>query len=101
MEIIIQSLGFTAGETLENLVREKVNKLEAITHNAIRADVTLYIGSEGNPENNICEIRMEIPGNDPFVKKHAATFEQAIADAVDALQSQLRKVKEKMADHRS
>ena len=69
MDIIIQSPGFIAGERLENYIREKLEKFEN-RENIIRADVTLYIGSDSNPANNYCEIRLEVPGNDHFVKKN-------------------------------
>ena len=98
MDIIIQALGFTASEQLKELVTEQINKLDKLTHDAIRADVTFYIGSESNPENNYCEIKLEVPGNDPFVKKNGETFEIALADAVDTMQTQLRKNKEKQID---
>lgn len=98
MDIIIEAPGFTASDNLKELITERVNKLENLAHGAIRADVTLYKGSEGNPENSYCEIRLEMPGNDPFVKKNAESFEMAVADAVDTLQAQLRKNKEKLMD---
>ena len=98
MNVIIQSVGFKASTELETLVNEKLQKLEPIAHGLIRADVTLFQETEAT-ENSYCEIRLEMPGNDPFVKKHAASFEQSIAQAVDALQTILRKNKEKITDH--
>lgn len=95
MDIIIQSLGFTAGEELEAFVQsrlEKFNKESAI----IRANVTLFIGSDGNPNKYCCEIRLEVPGNDLFVKKNGDSFEKAIVSAADALQRSVRRAKEKL-----
>lgn len=100
MDVIIQSLGFKAGESLEGYVNEKVAKLNTMSDSIVRANVTLFKGPESEPENNVCEIRLEVPGNDHFVKKQSGTFEMAIVDAVDTLQSMLRKSKEKMADRR-
>jgi len=99
MDIIIQSLGFTAGDTLENFVREKLDKFDREAK-IIRADVTLFIGSDSNPEKYYCEIRLEVPGNDHFVKKNSDTFEKAIVDAVDTIHYGLRKAKEKQADRK-
>lgn len=98
MEVIIQSLGFKSSDSLETLINEKLSKLEALNPNVVRANVTLFQDAAGAHENNYCEIRLEAPGNDPFVKKHAAGFEQSISDAIDALQSILRKNKDKL-DH--
>lgn len=97
MDIIIQSLGFTAGEELEGFVHEKLEKFNNESK-IIRANVTLFIGSDGNPNKYCCEIRLEVPGNDLFVKKNADSFEKAIATAADALQRSRRRANEKLID---
>lgn len=97
MQIIIQSLGFKAGEQLENYVREKLESLtpkERITG----ANVVLFLGPDRATPNDYCEIRLEVPGNDHFVKESAQDFEQAIDSCVNKLQGMLRKEKEKMID---
>lgn len=91
MDIIIQSLGFTAGETLEAFIREKLGNLKA--DNIVRANVTLYLGPNSNPENSYCEIRLEVPGNDHFVKKHGVYFENAVSECVDVLTQKINKAK--------
>ena len=48
MDIIIQSLGFTAGEQLETYTREKLEKLTP-SDNIIRANVTLFLGPDRQP----------------------------------------------------
>ncbi len=96
MDIIIESPGFKASDALENYVRETLSKLKS--DKIIRADVTLYKGADGNPVNNFCEIRLEVPGNDHFVKKSAATFETAVLDASETLQEILKKPKRKTID---
>lgn len=93
MDIIIASPGFKASNELENYVRETLSKLKS--DKIIRADVTLYKGSENNPVNNYCEVRLEVPGNDHFVKKNAGNFETAVLDATETLQEIINKTKEK------
>jgi putative sigma-54 modulation protein len=93
MDIIIQHLGFTSSETLDAFIREKVNALKS--DKIVRANVTLYLASESNPENQVCEIRLEVPGNDLFVKKGSVHFETAVTECVDVLQSQLKKQHDK------
>lgn len=83
MDIIIQSLGFTAGETLEDFIREKLNTLKA--DNIVGAIVTLFKGPAGNPEADYCEIRLQVPGNDHFVKRQSAYFETAASECVEVL----------------
>lgn len=97
MDIIIQSLGFTAGEDLETFVREKLEKFNKESK-IIRVNVTLFIGSDGNPNKYCCEIRMEVPGNDLFVKKNADSFEKAIVSATDALLRSRRRANDKLID---
>jgi ribosome-associated translation inhibitor RaiA len=60
--------------------------------------VVLFLGSPGIPERCYCEIRLEVPGKDHFVKKNAAAFETAVIEAVDVLQGMIRKTKEKQLD---
>jgi putative sigma-54 modulation protein len=100
MDIIIQSLGFKASENLEEFTREKINKVILESDKVVRANVTLYLASEGNPQNNICEIRLEVPGNDHFVKKGSEKFEQSITECADTLQKILRRSKDKSVSNR-
>jgi putative sigma-54 modulation protein len=97
MDIIIQSLGFKAGEELENYVREKLGKLSPNDH-IIRANVVLFLGPDRATPNTYCEIRLEIPGNDHFIKESSPEFEQSIDSAVNKLQAMIRKAKEKQVD---
>ena len=100
MDIIIQSLGFKASEHLESFIREKLNKAVHESEKVVRANVTLYAASESNPNNNVCEIRLEVPGNDHFVKKASEVFEQAITECTDALQNIMRKTRDKQISQR-
>ncbi|MBC7950183.1 MAG: HPF/RaiA family ribosome-associated protein [Chitinophagaceae bacterium] len=98
MDIIIQSLGFKASDDLENLVRKKLSTLKS--DRIVRANVVLYKGPESAPEGDYCEIRLEIPGNDSFVKKHSAQFETSISDCVEVLTQMEKKTKDKRIDAR-
>ena len=100
MDIIIQSLGFKASEHLEEFIREKIKKAIHESDKVVRANVTLYAASESNPQNNVCEIRLEVPGNDHFVKKSSDGFEQAITECTDALQKIIRRAKDKQISNR-
>jgi len=98
MDIIIQSLGFKAGDNLEGFVNDKVGSLKS--DNIVRANVTLYKGAESDPENNFCEIRLEVPGNDHFVKKHSPYFETSVSECVEILTQMIKKSKDKHIDRR-
>ena len=97
MDIIIQSLGFTAGADLEAFIREKLGKFDKEAK-IIRANVTLYTGSQSNPNWSYCEIRLDVPGNDLFVKRNSDSFEKAIVDTVNILHKNLHRAKEKHLD---
>jgi putative sigma-54 modulation protein len=99
MRVIIQSLGFKAGAELENYVREKLERLKP-NEQITGANVVLFMGPDRATPNDYCEIRLEVPGNDLFVKESALEFEQAIDSAVNKLQGMLRKAKEKVVDRK-
>src|SRR5947207_808488 len=99
MDTIIQSPGFTASENLVTFIKERMSKLENYGR-IIRANVKLTKSSKDDSRDNFCEIRLEIAGNDLFVKKGDQSFETAIIDAVDALQHMMIKEKEKRIDRR-
>ena len=98
MDIIIQSLGFKASDSLESFIREKVNSLK--NDKIVRAQVTLFKGAASDPENDFCEIRLEVPGNDLFVKKHSPQFETSVAESVEVLTHSINKMKDKSMDRR-
>jgi putative sigma-54 modulation protein len=98
MDIIIQSLGFKAVESIEQFIAEKMNGLKSET--IIRANVTLFKGPDTNPENNYCEVRLEVPGNDLFVKKNSQYFETSVSECTDVLASMLNKAKDVSTDRR-
>lgn len=98
MDIIIQSLGFTASDTLEEMIRDRVGALKS--ERIVRANVTLYKGPDSNPENNYCEIRLEVPGNDHFVKKNSPYFETSVSECVEVLSQQIKTARDKNVDRR-
>jgi ribosome-associated translation inhibitor RaiA len=98
MDIIIQCLGFPTSEALNAHIQEKVGHLKSDV--IVRANVTLYFGSDANPNNQICEIRLEVPGNDLFVKKGSSHFEAAVTECVDILNQQIKKQRGRSVDRR-
>ncbi len=97
MDVIIQSLGFKHSDNLEQFINEKLDKLRPSDH-IIRANVTLFQGPDRATPNDYCEIRLEVPGNDLFVKESSPEFEQAIDECINKLSGILRKQKDKLVD---
>ena len=96
MNIIIQSPGFKCSESLDSFIREKINSIKETS--IIRAIVTLFKGSVQNPNSDYCEIKLEVPGNDYFVKKHTTYFETAVSECVDILSQKIKKGKGKKVE---
>ena len=98
MDIIIQSLGFKAGNSLEDFIRGKVNALKS--DDIVRANVILFKGPGSDPENDYCEIRLEVPGNDHFVKKSSQYFETSVSECIEVLTQMINKSKDKNSENR-
>ncbi len=89
MKINLQSLHFKASDHLSQYVSDKVGKLSHINGDIISAEVTLFSEDGKGIPRYYCEIRLNIPGHDDFVKKSADQYEAAISEAVDALHEML------------
>jgi putative sigma-54 modulation protein len=96
MNIKINAVRFSADQKLETFVENKIKKLAQFYDDIIGAEVFLKLENTQNTENKISEIKIELPGNDLFVKKQSKTFEEATDNAIDALKIQLKKHKEKV-----
>lgn len=96
MKIKIQSIHFDADSKLLEFVQEKVGKLTRYYDGIIAGEVFLKLDNSNTTENKVAEIKLEIPGNDLFVKKQCKTFEEAIDTGVIALTNQVKKTKEKV-----
>lgn len=93
MIINLQTLKFKAKQDLTDYVNEKVGRLSRFDPDILSAEVTLSIDGTNDFENKICEIQLVVPGNDDFVRKNAATFEEAIHSSVEILQKVLQRKK--------
>jgi putative sigma-54 modulation protein len=98
MRINITSVHFKTDKKLDDFINEKLEKLKGFYNGVLAGEVTLRIDKNDKRENKITEIKIEIPGNDLFVKKQSKSFEEATDEAVEALRKQLIKYKEKVRD---
>jgi putative sigma-54 modulation protein len=99
MKLDIQSVHFKADQKLLNFIQEKADKLEQYFDGIISGEVILKLDKDEHKENKIVEIKLEVPGNNPFAKKQAASFEEAADECIEALRRQVKKVKEKLKAH--
>lgn len=96
MEINIQSVHFTASQQLEAFVQKKVSKLEQYYDGILSAEVSLKVVKPEAANNKEAQIRLVVPGYDLFADKTTDTFEKSVDEAVQALEKQLAKFKEKL-----
>lgn len=95
MDIKIQSIHFDATEKLEAFIEKKVSKLEQFYDGIMMADVVLKVVKPEAIKNKSAGIRVKIKNGDCFAEKICDTFEEAVDTAVEALEKQLLKYKEK------
>ena len=93
MQILIKSIHFKASATLEKFVTKRVEQLEQLNNRIVRVHVTLSLESDNAHENKVCELLVSIPGEDPYVKKVSASFEEATTMATSAMEKILRRMK--------
>jgi len=94
MNIKIAALHFKADKKLEELINEKISKLEKFSDQIINAEVTLKVENTDKPINKIVDVRLIIKGNDLIASKLSNTFESALDHTIEALRKQLTKNKE-------
>lgn len=99
MKLNIQSIQFDADQKLLDLIQLKADKLETYFDKVVSGEVFLRLEKSENRDNKLVEIKLEVPGNDLFASKKAASFEEASDEAFEALRRQLKKLKEKLAAH--
>lgn len=100
MQIIFEYHDVSASDRLEELAKEKLEKLGAKYDMVIRADVFFKEENTTSDETGkICNIRLSLPGPRLFAEASHEDFESSIAESVNDLERQLRKRKEKMKDH--
>lgn len=95
MDIKIKAIHFDVSQQLTAFIEKKVSKLQQYNEDVISAEVTLKVVKPETVENKDVQIKLLIPNNDLFAGKVANSFEEAVDVAVEALERQLVKIKEK------
>jgi putative sigma-54 modulation protein len=96
MNIQINSMKFAPTSELQSFVTEKVKRLVHYNEEIIGAQVFLKLENTQDIENKVAEIKLELPGNEIFVKKQSKSFEESTDNAIDALKRQIIKYKQKL-----
>jgi len=95
MGIRIQSIHFDATKALEQFIQKKVGKLEVFYGDILETEVILKLVKPETAQNKEALVKVKISGSELFASKVSDTFEESIDTAIEALQKQLIKIKEK------
>lgn len=96
MQIIFEYHDVSASDRLETSAKEKLEELQTKFDFVHRADVFFKTQNRSDDAEQICDIRLSMPGPRLFASTNAETFVAAISETVKDLEDQLRKQKEKM-----
>jgi ribosomal subunit interface protein len=97
MQIKLSTVNFDADKKLVDFVENKVNKLEKFFEGIISSEVILTLDrskSKGT-DNKEAKIILDVPGAELFADKIAKTFEESVDLAIEAIEKQIKKFKEK------
>ena len=96
MDIVVRGKNVDVPPRLHKLAREKVRKISKFTHDAGRVEVEFSeLRNRRVSDNQVCDVIVHLKRN--FVKAHAAASEPAAALdlALDKVEHQLARIKEK------
>jgi len=96
MKINIQGIGVSPRQDLQEMINDKLTKLDRLSDRITEAKVTLRVEKAETHDNKIMEVRLGLPGNDIFVKKHGDSFEELVQKTTDVLSRELKEWKEKV-----
>ena len=97
MNVVIKAIHFDATDNLEEFINKKVVKLERYYDDITSVDVALKVVKPEVAENKEVLLKVLIPNGELVVTKVADTFEQAADECIEALEKQLKKLKEKQS----
>ena len=96
MKLQMHSIHFDADQKLIDFIQKKADKLDTFYDRIIDGEVFMRLDKNDNNENKIVEIKLNVPGKQFFAKEQSDSFEAAADEAVEALQRQIKKYKEKV-----
>lgn len=96
MKINLEYDDISTSPELVEYTENKVGKLERFFDKIVQADVILKHDSGKSTEQNSCDIRLNVPNDTLFADASADTIREAITNAADSVERQLRKYKEKL-----
>lgn len=100
MQVIFEYDDVASSQHLEEMAKEKLEKLALKYDMVIRGDVFFKKENTSSDETGkICNIRLSLPGPRLFAEASHDNFEDSISESINDLERQLRKRKDKMKDY--
>jgi putative sigma-54 modulation protein len=98
MNVSIQTVHFTADSKLMEYVQKKIEKLSQFHDRITKVDVYLKLDNVvHNIKDKVAEIQVHVPRHEFFVKQSSKSFEESFDTALDAVITQIKRKKEKLA----
>lgn len=98
MNVQIQTVHFDADSRLLEHVNAKIEKLKTFHDKIIGVDVYLKLNNMSHKvKDKIAEIKVYVPKHSYFVKHESKAFEASFDLAFDAMVSQIKRQKQKLA----
>lgn len=95
MNINITARHFKAKESMQSYIHERLEELNKYNENIIHADVILSY-DKPPADTKHCEIKLKLKERTLTTKENAPEFERAIDLAINKIETQLYKVKDKI-----
>lgn len=96
MEVRIQAIHFEIAERLESFINKKIDKIARRNETITYVDVNLRVVKPETAMNKEAVMKVIVPQHGEFVAtKTADTFEEAVDLALEAIDRQLEKLKQK------
>lgn len=100
MEVIFEYHDVTASAELEAFAKAQLDKLGEKYQFAHRADVFFKLENTASDKTGkIAGVRMSLPGPRLFAEHNSDDFYPSLKEAINDVERQLRKKKEKMQSH--
>lgn len=98
MNVNIQTVHFDADTKLVSYIEKKLAKLPQFHERITKVDVYLKLDNVVHTiKDKVAEIKVHIPRHEFFVKQSSKSFEESFDTALDAVITQIKRKKAKLA----
>ena len=98
MNVNIQTVHFDADIKLVSYIEKKLSKLNQFHERITKVDVYLKLDNVVHAiKDKVAEIKVQIPRHEFFVKQSSKSFEESFDMALDAIITQIKRRKDKLA----